>query len=89
MSAQASPQAAAARPAGPAVAAAEEGRPRRRSVMTVPGAAACTAQLDSFAVDVALAGIGRSFPRVSTVGVWWVLPPSHPNAPPRAAPCAT
>ncbi|MBW8707513.1 Multidrug resistance protein Stp [Streptomyces sp. MBT84] len=41
--------------------------------MAVLGAVAFMAQLDFFVVNVALDGIGRSFPGVSVASVSWVL----------------
>ncbi|MGW3448371.1 MFS transporter [Streptomyces sp. NPDC001076] len=75
MSTQASPQAAATstRPAGAAQAVTDGGHPRRWSIMAVLGAVAFMAQLDFFVVNVALDGIGRSFPGTGVASVSWVL----------------
>ncbi|MFD9659921.1 MFS transporter [Streptomyces mirabilis] len=74
MSTQASPQAVATTPqSGPAPAATEAGHPRRWSIMAVLGAVAFMAQLDFFVVNVALDGIGQSFPGTGVASVSWVL----------------
>ena len=51
----------------------ESGHPHRWGIMAVLGAVAFMAQLDFFIVNVALDGIGRSFPGASVAGVSWVL----------------
>ncbi|MER7789849.1 MFS transporter [Streptomyces sp. NPDC097640] len=74
MSTQAAPQAVATTPhTGPAPAVTEAGHPRRWSVMAVLGAVAFMAQLDFFVVNVALDGIGQSFPGAGVASVSWVL----------------
>jgi EmrB/QacA subfamily drug resistance transporter len=52
---------------------ADEGNPRRWAIMAVLGAVAFMAQLDFFIVNVALDGIGRSFPGSPESLVSWVL----------------
>ncbi|MER7927307.1 MFS transporter [Streptomyces sp. NPDC096057] len=56
-----------------APALAESGHPRRWSIMAVLGAVAFMAQVDFFVVNVALDGIGRSFPGAGFANVSWVL----------------
>lgn len=74
MSTQASLQAVATTPhPGPAPVVKETGHPRRWSIMAVLGAVAFMAQLDFFVVNVALDGIGQSFPGASVASVSWVL----------------
>ncbi|MEV5752423.1 MFS transporter [Actinoallomurus sp. NPDC052308] len=74
MPTQASLQGVATTPhTGPAPVATETGHPRRWSIMAVLGAVAFLAQLDFFVVNVALDGIGRSFPGASVASVSWVL----------------
>lgn len=74
MSTLASPQAVATAPrTGPALIDADAGHPRRWSIMAVLGAVAFMAQLDFFVVNIALDGIGRSFPGASVASVSWVL----------------
>ena len=51
----------------------DEGNPHRWSIMAVLGAVAFMAQLDFFIVNVALAGIGRSFPGATDAALSWVL----------------
>jgi EmrB/QacA subfamily drug resistance transporter len=55
------------------VPAADADSPRRWAIMTVLGAVAFMAQLDFFIVNVALDGIGRSFPGSTESLVSWVL----------------
>src|SRR6201995_2634746 len=57
----------------PAITSSDQGRPRRWSIMAVLGAVAFMAQLDFFIVNVALAGIGRSFAGSSEAALSWVL----------------
>ena len=52
---------------------AEQGHPRRWWIMAVLGAVAFMAQLDFFIVNVALDGIGHSFPGSTVSGLSWVL----------------
>lgn len=52
---------------------ADEGNPRRWAIMAVLGVVAFMAQLDFFIVNVALDGIGRSFPGSPESLVSWVL----------------
>ncbi|GCE38796.1 Drug resistance transporter EmrB/QacA subfamily [Rhodococcus wratislaviensis] len=74
MSVQASPQVAVTTPLAEQVPAVPEtGHPRRWGVMAVLGAVASMAQLDFFVVNVALDGIGQSFPGVRVASVSWVL----------------
>ncbi|MFJ8028373.1 MFS transporter [Streptomyces sp. NPDC096311] len=74
MSTPTSPQAVVTPPrTGRAPVVAEAGHPRRWSIMTVLGAVAFMAQLDFFVVNVALDGIGQSFPGTSVASVSWVL----------------
>jgi EmrB/QacA subfamily drug resistance transporter len=53
--------------------AADTGDPRRWAIMGVLGAVAFMAQLDFFIVNVALDGIGTSFPGSSVSGLSWIL----------------
>jgi EmrB/QacA subfamily drug resistance transporter len=74
MSTQASLQAVATtRHPGPAPVVTETGHPRRWGIMAVLGAVAFMAQLDFFVVNVALDGIGQSFPGARVASVSWVL----------------
>ncbi|MFD8819753.1 MFS transporter, partial [Streptomyces sp. NPDC059627] len=74
MPTQAAPQAVTpTRHSGPAPAVTEAGHPRRWSIMAVLGAVAFMAQLDFFVVNVALDGIGRSFPGTGVASASWVL----------------
>jgi EmrB/QacA subfamily drug resistance transporter len=50
-----------------------DGDPRRWKIMWVLGAVAFMAQLDFFVVNVALDGIGKSFPGASVAGLSWIL----------------
>jgi EmrB/QacA subfamily drug resistance transporter len=50
-----------------------ERRPNRWGILAVLGAVAFMAQLDFFIVNVALDGIGKSFPGSSESGLSWVL----------------
>src|SRR5690349_22101400 len=52
---------------------AEAGNPRRWKIMWVLGAVAFMAQLDFFVVNVALDGIGKSFPGSNVAGLSWLL----------------
>src|SRR5262249_57147732 len=52
---------------------ADTGNPRRWKIMWVLGAVAFMAQLDFFVVNVALDGIGKSFPGSSVAGLSWLL----------------
>ncbi len=52
---------------------ADAGNPRRWKIMWVLGAVAFMAQLDFFVVNVALDGIGKSFPGSSVAGLSWLL----------------
>ncbi|MFE2423440.1 hypothetical protein [Streptomyces hokutonensis] len=76
-STQAAPQTVATTrrlaPASAALAVTEAGHPRRWGIMAVLGAVAFMAQLDFFVVNVALDGIGRSFPGTGVASVSWVL----------------
>ncbi|MFJ8613695.1 MFS transporter [Streptomyces sp. NPDC093675] len=60
-------------PTEAAPAQADAGNPRRWKIMGVLGAVAFMAQLDFFIVNVALDGIGKSFPGSSVAGMSWVL----------------
>ena len=51
----------------------DNGNPRRWAIMWVLGAVAFMAQLDFFIVNVALDGIGKSFPGSSESALSWVL----------------
>jgi len=51
----------------------EEGKPHRWGIFAVLGAVAFMAQLDFFIVNVALEGIGKSFPGASEAALSWVL----------------
>lgn len=74
MSTQAAPQTVTTTPhTGSARAVTEAGHPRRWSIMAVLGAVAFMAQLDFFVVNVALDGIGQSFPGTNVASVSWVL----------------
>jgi EmrB/QacA subfamily drug resistance transporter len=61
-----------AAPAG-AVPDSDRGNPRRWAIMWVLGAVAFMAQLDFWIVNVALDGIGKSFPGSSESSLSWVL----------------
>lgn len=52
---------------------ADTGNPRRWKIMWVLGAVAFMAQLDFFVVNVALDGIGKSFPGSNVAGLSWLL----------------
>jgi EmrB/QacA subfamily drug resistance transporter len=52
---------------------AADGHPDRWKIMWVLGAVAFMAQLDFFVVNVALDGIGKSFPGSSVAGLSWIL----------------
>jgi MFS family permease len=58
---------------GSNVGPADRGHPRRWWIMAVLGAVAFMAQLDFFIVNVALDGIGRSFPGSNEAELSWVL----------------